>query len=69
MLFLHYQGSYHSDNHQGIIWWVNKLKPGLDIKSISTITRTDWDKLNDKEKAALADYSIVVPDNMTQTGR
>ncbi len=69
MLFLHYQGSYHSDNDQGIIWWVNKLKPGLDIKSISTITRTDWDKLNDKEKAALADYSIVVPDNMTQTGR
>lgn len=69
MLFLHYQGSYHSDNDQGIIWWVNKLKPGLDIKSISTITRTDWDKLNDKEKTALADYSIVVPDNMTQTGR
>lgn len=69
MLFLHYQGSYHSDNDQGIIWWVNKLKPGLDIKSISTITRTDWDKLNDKEKAALADYSIVVPDNMTETGR
>jgi len=69
MLFLHFQGSYHSDNDQGIIWWVNKLKPGLDIKSISTITRTDWDKLNDKEKAALADYSIVVPDNMTQTGR
>lgn len=69
MLFLHFQGSYHSDNDQGIIWWVNKLKPGLDIKSISTITRTDWDKLNDKEKAALADYSIVVPDNMTETGR
>ncbi len=69
MLFLHYQGSYHSDNDQGIIWWVNKVKPGLDIKSISTITRTDWDKLNDKEKAALADYSIVVPDNMTETGR
>jgi len=69
MLFLHFQGSYHSDNDQGIIWWVNKLKPGLDIKSISTITRTDWDKLNDKEKAALADYSVVVPDNMTQTGR
>jgi uncharacterized iron-regulated protein len=69
MLFLHYQGSYHSDNDQGIIWWVNKVKPGLDIKSISTITRTDWDKLNDKEKAVLADYSIVVPDNMTETGR
>lgn len=69
MLFLHYQGSYHSDNDQGIIWWVNKVKPGLDIKSISTITRTDWDKLNDKEKAALADYSIVVPDNMTETDR
>lgn len=69
MLFLHFQGSYHSDNDQGIIWWVNKLKPGLDIKSITTITRTDWDKLNDNEKAALADYSIVVPDNMTETSR
>jgi uncharacterized iron-regulated protein len=69
MLFLHFQGSYHSDNEQGIIWWVNKLKPGLDIKSITTITKTDWDKLNDKERAALANYSIVVPDNMTETNR
>jgi len=69
MLFLHFQGSYHSDNEQGIIWWVNKIKPGLDIKSITTITKTDWDKLNDKERAALANYSIVVPDNMTETNR
>jgi hypothetical protein len=28
-LLFHFEGSYHSNYQQGIIWWINKIKPGL----------------------------------------
>ncbi len=66
-LLLHFQGSYHSNYGQGIIWWVNKIKPGLTLKSISTVTQSEWDVMTDEEKTTIANYIIVVVDNMTQT--
>ena len=66
-LFMHINGSYHSNNERGIIWWLNKIKPGLDIKSITTVTRSEWDEMTDVEKAEIANYKIVVADNMTLT--
>ena len=68
-LLLHFQGSYHSNYRQGIIWWINKVRPGLDIKSITTVTRSEWEKMTDEEKKTIADYILVVADNMTQTKR
>ena len=68
-LFLHLDGSYHSNNERGIIWWVNKIKPGLNIKSITTLTMSEWDAKSKEEKASIANYIIVVADNMTQTKR
>ncbi|NOX84977.1 MAG: ChaN family lipoprotein [Chlorobi bacterium] len=67
-LFLHYNGSYHSDNFQGIVWWINKLHPGLNIKTISTVNQEDISRL-DEENLNLADYIVVVPDDMTNTSR
>jgi len=68
-LFFHMDGSYHSNNKRGIIWWVNKIKPGLNIKSITTLTQSDWDKKTPEQKEMIAEYIIVVADNMTQTKR
>ena len=68
-LFLHFNGSYHSDNKQGIIWWINKIKPGHEIMSITTVNKSDWDKMEDDEKSLRADFYIVVPDNMIKTKR
>ncbi|MGB5393300.1 MAG: ChaN family lipoprotein [Lutimonas sp.] len=68
-LFLHFNGSYHSDNKQGIIWWINKIKPGYEIMSITTVNKSDWDKMGDHEKSVRADFYIVVPDNMIKTKR
>tara|TARA_Y100001935_G_scaffold121525_1_gene100545 strand:+ start:8696 stop:9580 length:885 start_codon:yes stop_codon:yes gene_type:complete len=68
-LLLHFQGSYHSNYDQGIIWWVNQIRPGLSIKSITTVDQSEWDEMTDEEKATIAEYIIVVPDNMTQTNR
>ncbi|MEP2024857.1 MAG: ChaN family lipoprotein [Reichenbachiella sp.] len=68
-LLLHFQGTYHSNYDQGIIWWINKIRPGLIIKSITTVMQSEWDELNKEEKETIADYIIVVDDNMTQTKR
>ncbi|HLV38512.1 ChaN family lipoprotein [Xanthomarina sp.] len=63
----HFEGSYHSNYNQGIIWWINKIQPGLNIKSITTVTESEWEELTKEEKAEIANYIIVVADNMTQT--
>ena len=68
-LLFHFEGSYHSNYNQGIIWWINKIQPGLDIKSITTVTESEWLELTEDQKATIADYIIVVADNMTQTKR
>lgn len=65
----HFNGSYHSNYDQGIIWWVNKIKPGLKIKSVTTVTTSEWEKMTDEEKETIADFTIVVADNMTKTKR
>ncbi|RLD83982.1 MAG: hypothetical protein DRJ07_05710 [Bacteroidetes bacterium] len=68
-LYFHLDGSYHSNNKRGIIWWVNKIQPGLNIKSITTVSRSTWDEMTKEEKKSIAEYIIVVADNMTQTKR
>ena len=68
-LYFHFNGSYHSNNTQGVIWWINKIQPGLTIKSITTVTDTEWEEMTKEEKVEIADYIIVVADNMTQTKR
>lgn len=68
-IYLHLDGSYHSNNHRGIVWWVNKIKPGLNIKTITTLTMTEWEEMTKEEKNSIANYTIVVADNMTQTSR
>ncbi|AUC20909.1 hypothetical protein BTO15_01730 [Polaribacter sejongensis] len=66
-LLLHIEGSYHSNYEQGIIWWIHKIKPGLNLKSITTVTKSEWDKMTKEEKNTIANYILVVADNMTQT--
>lgn len=64
----HFEGSYHSNYSQGIIWWINKIQPGFKIKSITTVNHSEWLELSEEEKSTIADYIIVVADNMTETG-
>lgn len=68
-LLLHIEGSYHSDNNKGIVWWINQIKPGLNIKTITTLLKSEWDEMTKEEKKSIANYTIVVADNMTQTKR
>lgn len=66
-LLFHIQGSYHSNYDQGIIWWINKIEPGFDIKSITTVVTSEWNDMSEEERETIADYIIVVADNMTKT--
>lgn len=67
--FFHMDGAYHSDNFRGIIWWINKIEPGKNIKSITTVMESEWAEMTEEQKASIANYTIVVADDMTQTKR
>ncbi len=65
-LFYHFNGSYHSDRHQGIVWYLKQSKPKLKILTITTVSQKDVSKLEDDNKI-LADFIVVVADDMTTT--
>ncbi|HEU4716885.1 MAG TPA: ChaN family lipoprotein [Bacteroidia bacterium] len=64
--FLHYNGSYHSDNHEGIVWYLLRSNPRLKIVVISSTTQDNIDTL-DKDSEGKGDFIIAVPEDMTRT--
>lgn len=65
-LFLHYNGAFHSNKHEGIIWYINEYEEGLKVKTITTVEQSDIGKL-EKTNRNLADFILVVPETMTKT--
>lgn len=63
---IHYNGSYHSDNHEGIIWYLKKLQPNAKIVVITTVSQEELKEL-DKESKGKADFVIAVQSRMTNT--
>lgn len=63
---LHFNGAYHSDFYQGIMWYIKQEEPNMKILTISTVTQDDVHKL-EKEHYGRADYIICVPNTMTTT--
>ncbi len=64
--FLHFNGSGHSDNYEGIIWYLRQEQPDLAIMTITTVLQENPDELLE-ESAGRADFTIVVPNRMTKT--
>lgn len=64
--FIHYNGTYHSNNYEGILWYLNIYKPGLKIITISSVEQTDLDGL-DEENINLGDFVLAVSETMTKT--
>ena len=65
-LFIHYNGTYHSNNHEGIIWYLEKYKPGLNIVTIASVEQEEIENLGE-ENENLADYIVVITESMTKT--
>lgn len=64
--FIHFNGSYHSDNFEGISWYILKEKPTTKIMTISVVTQEDISNLKGENKGK-ADFVICVPERMTRT--
>ncbi len=65
-IFIHYNGSYHSENHQGIAWYLDQMNKGYKIVTVTTVLQKDISKL-DEENKGTADFIICVPEDMTRT--
>jgi uncharacterized iron-regulated protein len=65
-LFIHYNGSYHSENYEGIGWYLAKNNPLLKIKTITTVSQKNIHKL-ELENQNKAHYIICVDYDMTNT--
>lgn len=64
--FLHFHGTYHSDNYEGIVWYLKQNNPELKILTINTSEQAAADSLDEGNKGK-ADFIIVVPETMTKT--
>ncbi len=65
-LFIHFNGSYHSDNFQGILWYLHKYKPGLKIVTIASVEQTQVDSLS-ADNRNKGDFILAIPEDMTKT--
>lgn len=65
-LVIHYNGSYHSNNFEGIYWYLKHENPDLKIVTITTVEQDNPDELSE-ENQGIADFTIVVPSDMTKT--
>ncbi|MHA8059900.1 ChaN family lipoprotein [Aquirufa beregesia] len=65
-LFIHVNGSYHSENYEGISWYLKLAKPNIKIATIATVSQKDIKQLTQENKY-VADYIICVEDDMTTT--
>lgn len=64
--FIHYNGAFHSDFHEGILWYLQQEQPTFNYLTISTVSQSDISKLN-KENIGRADFIICVDEDMTTT--
>jgi uncharacterized iron-regulated protein len=65
-VFLHFNGAYHSDNYEGIVWYIKKSGADLNITTITTIEQKDINTLNEEIRGT-ADFIIVVDEDFTKT--
>lgn len=65
-VFIHYNGSYHSDNFEGINWYLKKYRSNIRIVTISTVEQKDISRL-EKENYNKADYILVIDEDVTKT--
>jgi hypothetical protein len=79
MVFVHYNGSYHSDNHESIEWYLRQEEQAaaaiqrrssplipMTIITISARMQDDVTQLDAENKGA-GDFIIVTPNNMNRT--
>lgn len=64
--FIHFHGAYHSNNYEGIVWYLQREQPDLKLITISTVEQAQVETL-DEAHVGIADFIIAVPETMTKT--
>jgi uncharacterized iron-regulated protein len=64
--FIHYNGSFHSDNFDGINWYLKNYSPNIEIITISTVEQKDLSQL-EKENYNKANFILVIDEDVTKT--
>ncbi|MGD1894544.1 MAG: ChaN family lipoprotein [Cyclobacteriaceae bacterium] len=62
----HVNGAYHSQDKEGIGWYLLQARPDLTIMNINTVEQESVDKLLEKNQTK-ADFTICIPSDMTKT--
>ena len=65
-VFLHFNGTYHSDNYDGIYWYLKRDNSNLKILTIATVSQAAIAKL-EKGNHNKADFIIVTDEDVTKT--
>ena len=63
-LFVHFNGSYHSDYYQGIWWYLRRERPNLRILTIATTSQAELKRLA-KESYGQADFILAVDEDLS----
>ena len=65
-LFLHYNGAFHSDFYEGILWYLKLQRPQLRYFTLSTVSQTNLTSLEEEHRNR-ANFILVVDADMTST--
>ena len=65
-IFLHFNGTYHSDEYEGILWYLRQENSTLKYATISTVLQEDNRELLPENKGK-ADFILCVDQDMTVT--
>jgi uncharacterized iron-regulated protein len=65
-MFIHYNGSFHSNDYEGILWYLKQHLPQAKIMTISLSEQKSILKVAAENKNK-ADFIILVPETMTKT--
>jgi uncharacterized iron-regulated protein len=64
--FIHYNGAYHSNNYEGILWYLKQANPDLKVATISCVEQKSLETLDENNKS-IAHFIIATPETMTKT--
>jgi len=65
-VFLHFNGAYHSDDYEGIVFYLRHQNDSLRYMTISTVEQEDIRRL-EKQYRGRADFILCVDSDMTKT--
>ena len=65
-LFIHYNGAFHTNYYEGIVWYLKQERIDLEYGTITTVSQKNINKLLEENKGK-ADFIICVDEDMTTT--